>query len=197
MATKQAGSEDFGYYDTISNLSALEASDKVSFPPEQLAVLVRNDEQVRKERDMIRTDEVEGTAGKKLEPVHGYLGKVNVNSGSTTGYELKHTLLGGHVPRQQLETLSSTDFAHFFYKVLQCEDALKVYAKYVNVNARSTLATTPPISATVQVQELPVRKRQSGSKDGVKKVILCKKCKARFSGPRKHTNMKSHMCMKG
>ncbi|SCW01012.1 LAFE_0D03136g1_1 [Lachancea fermentati] len=193
-----------GYYDTIAGLSALECSQKVSLTEKQLEELVAVDAEERQKRDNI--DESLQVKDKKRIPIHGYLGKIDTTAAANANHDLKHTLLGGHVPRAQLEILSSTDFAHYFHKVLDCEKALEVYDHFINQNQSrgGTHGTpTPPASVTpstpipfgdVQIQDMHRKPKES---DGVKKVILCKRCKARFSGPRRFTNMKKHMCMRG
>lgn len=199
---------DLGYYDTIAGLSALECSHKVHLSHGQLQELCTKDINARNNTDNLNevTDEKDKKE-KRRAPVHGYLSKNEANMAADSGYELQHTLLGGHVPRATLEALSSTDFAHYFHKVVDFNKAIQVYNNFaiqnsaVSSSSASTpvLSTTPTTPIVTNDASLPdVNKRPRPQQhDGVKKVILCKLCKARFSGPRRFTNMKKHMCMRG
>ncbi|CUS22922.1 LAQU0S07e03246g1_1 [Lachancea quebecensis] len=195
---------DLGYYDTISGLSALESSHKISLPEGQLLELCTRDSNARKDRDNINeAAEEKDRRDKRRTPVHGYLSKTDPNVTLSSTYELNHTLLGGHVPRATLEALSSTDFAQYFQKVIDFEKALQTHNYFAaqNVNAVSTVPSSPASSLTPSTpapasQVDNTRRPRSQQSDGVKKVILCKLCKARFSGPRRFTNMKKHMCMR-
>lgn len=122
--------EDSGhsnYYDLISGLSAFECSHEVLLSAGELEQLVESsDEECCKNGET--TDDESSTIEKKRLTVHGYLGgKVDLTEASNASYDLSHTLLGGYVPRRQLESLSSIDFAHYFHKSLECENALRNY----------------------------------------------------------------------
>ncbi|SCU93769.1 LADA_0G04808g1_1 [Lachancea dasiensis] len=213
--------QSLGYYDTISGLSALECSHKVHLSVEQLQQLCTLDKKARKIQDGVddNGDENERRIRKRA-PVHGYLSKIDATIKLDLSNELQHTLLGGHVPRSQLEALSSTDFANYFHKMVDFEKATQtfdMFAHQATMVATAVPTPTPPPSITptttpltrtefTETAEAVRRSRpqlnsnnsSSGSSaGGVKKVILCKKCKARFSGPRRFTNMKKHMCMRG
>ncbi|SCU87489.1 LAMI_0D06260g1_1 [Lachancea mirantina] len=203
-----------GYYDTIAGLSGFECSHKVRLSLKQLEELTSRDVKARKGRENVETLEdldKKDKKDKKRPPVHGYLGKIDAAAAANVTNEMildtTHVLLGGHVPIAQLEALSSSDFALYFKKNLECEVAMASYDHFVNQgpSRQAQLGTpTPSSSATpsapqvakddTQVQETNVKPKET---DGVKKVILCKRCKARFSGPRRFTNMRQHMCMRG
>ncbi|CAR23382.1 LDB7-like protein [Lachancea thermotolerans] len=195
---------DLGYYDTISGLSALECSHKVTLSQGQLLELCTKDSNAREDRDNTKgTTEEKDRKDKRRTPVHGYLSKTDPNITLSSTYELNHTLLGGHVPRATLEALSSTDFAQYFQKVIDFEKALQTHNYFAaqNVNTVPTVPSSPASSLTPSTpvpasQVENTRRPRSQQSDGVKKVILCKLCKARFSGPRRFTNMKKHMCMR-
>ncbi|CEP60481.1 Ldb7p LALA0_S01e11892g [Lachancea lanzarotensis] len=205
---------NLGYYDIIAGLSALECSHKTRLSQEQLQALCRIDQQAKKTRDQTSDEQLDESHRRERRrvPVHGYLSKVDATLKLENAGDLQHTLLGGHVPRSQLEALSSTNFASYFQKLIDFDKTAEAFSIFVNaaaIRATAIAATpSPPSSATPSVQpgalegneglELTKKLQASTSNnDGVKKVILCKKCKARFSGPRRFTNMKKHMCMRG
>ncbi|AMD22258.1 HGL082Cp [Eremothecium sinecaudum] len=230
-------SEIRSYYDVISDLSCFESSDKVSFTREQLSELVQQEVDNRAARDDLSKSSIDFDASKRI-PMHSYLGPLSAQDAEEASkhlgvYNLNHTLLGGYVPRNQLESLSSTDFAHYLHKVLECEGPLESYAKYVNVGripigsvdpanespvpltARAPTQVqlpgslgsaqgigktqTPSNSATPSIGTPPVVNTtiKKAGESHVKKVVLCKLCKKRFSGPRRFTEFSNHMCMKG
>ncbi|SCU92802.1 LAME_0F01552g1_1 [Lachancea meyersii CBS 8951] len=201
-----------GYYDTIAGLSSLECSHKAHISPEQLQALCKIDQEARKTRDEACDGRLENDLReRRCIPVHGYLSKIDAQISLDNVNELQHTLLGGHVPRAQLEALSSTDFANYFHKLIDFDKAIQAFNFYVThsaVNATAAVTPTPPLSATPTVplaaggtsesiESVRKPKPLASNNGGVKKVILCKRCKARFSGPRRFTNMKKHMCMRG
>lgn len=224
-----------GYYDVISHLSYFESSSKVSFSREQLLELVQQEMENRMVRDNLTRSNVNIDFSKRT-PMHSYLGPLTARHAEEASknlrfYNLKHALLGGYVPRNQLESLSSTDFAHYLHKVLECEEPLESYVKYVNVDRMptdtvSSMNESPvPLAAKSCEQVQPVNTSGSSSvcraqtssnsaahytsslavmntitkkagESHVKKVVLCKLCKKRFSGPRRFTEFSNHMCMK-
>ncbi|SCU84556.1 LAFA_0D10616g1_1 [Lachancea sp. 'fantastica'] len=201
-----------GYYDIISGLSALECSHRTCLSPEQLQAFCRIDQQAKKTRDQTIDEQDESHRRERRRiPVHGYLSKADAGLKLENGNDLQHTLLGGHVPRSQLEALSSTDFARYFQKLIDFEKTTEAFNVFVNstaTRAANVAATpTPPSSALPSGQAGALAgnddaglaakpKLTTSGNDSVKKVILCKKCKARFSGPRRFTNMNKHMCMR-
>ncbi|AAS54402.1 AGL088Cp [Eremothecium gossypii ATCC 10895] len=228
-------SETRSYYSVISDLSCFEASDKVSFTREQLMELTQQEVDAREMRDNLERSEWET---RKRLPMHSYLGQLAARDAEEAAkhpgyYTLQHTLLGGYVPRHQLESLSSTDFAHYLHKVLECEGPLDSYGKYVNVgripigsaevaaespmplavkapvpmpgllgtpgSSSSTKVQTPSSSATPSAGTPPIVNTtiKKAGESHIKKVVLCKLCKKRFSGPRRFTEFSNHMCMKG
>ncbi|SCV00536.1 LANO_0F07360g1_1 [Lachancea nothofagi CBS 11611] len=202
--------QTLGYYDTIAGLSALECSHKVHLSQEQLQELCESDREARDARDETNSQSDENERREKRRaPVHGYLSKIDTSIALDTSSELQHTLLGGHVPRGQLEALSSTDFANYFHKLIDFEKATQAFNLFANQTAMASVAVvtpTPPPSTTpttplarTEYSEPAetVKKLKTPTNNGIKKVILCKRCKARFSGPRRFTNMKKHMCMRG
>ncbi|EDO17619.1 hypothetical protein Kpol_1061p44 [Vanderwaltozyma polyspora DSM 70294] len=172
------------YYDVIAGLSAFEKSNDVTLSNEELRELTTiNDKdgddelQSNENEENLKNDEEKGKM-----VVHGYLGgKVDLSEASNATYDLSHTLLGGYVPKKQLESLSSIDFAHYFHKSLECENALEVYDLLVGNEYRH-----------VQQQQY---RSDSQNKDGnVRKVVICKNCKSRFTGPNRMKSLYKHNC---
>ncbi|AET41080.1 Ldb7p Ecym_7234 [Eremothecium cymbalariae DBVPG len=228
-------SEIRSYYNVISDLSCFESSDKVSFTEEQLLELTQQEYDNRETRDDLSKSGLHFDPIKRI-PMHSYLGPLTARDAEEAAkhlgfYNLKHTLLGGYVPRNQLESLSSTDFAHYLHKILECEGPLDSYSKYVNVgripigsidpvnelpvplsaktpvqvqagtpgSSSSTKVQTPSSSATPSAGTPPIVNTtiKKAGESHIKKVVLCKLCKKRFSGPRRFTEFSNHMCMKG
>lgn len=179
-----------GYYDVIAGLSAFESSQEVTFSREDLQELVKEEEELAKQ-----TGKVEDDTRRKRTTVHGYLGgKVDINEASNASYDLSHTLLGGYVPKRQLESLSSIDFAHYFHKSLECEDALQVYDVYVG-NGYGRI--TPQLNRmATPTSEAEANGRETITEPGkmVRKVIVCRRCKSRFVGPKRKHDLEKHEC---
>lgn len=184
------------YYDIIAGLAAFECSQEVTFNPLDLQELVKQPDEAKKPSSTIDDD-----PRKKRTIVHGYLGgKVDLNEASNASYDLSHTLLGGYVPKRQLESLSSIDFAHYFHKLLECENALQVYellvgTGYGRIPAHINGRVAAPVEAAVT--------SAAGAIDGegaaapprsVRKVVVCKRCRTRFTGPRRMQELEKHAC---
>ncbi|CDH09323.1 related to Chromatin structure-remodeling complex protein RSC14 [Zygosaccharomyces bailii ISA1307] len=173
-----------GYYDVIAGLAAFECSQDVSLTTQELDELVKAEDD--KQTQVIPNSANEETRKKKV-TVHGYLGgKVDLDEASNASYDLSHTLLGGYVPKRQLESLSSIDFAHYFHKSLECESALQVYDSFMASNFRRA-----PALPTDPVQD----NLHSGTPSpAVRKSLVCKKCGARFSGSHRMHRLRKHTC---
>lgn len=190
------------YYDIIAGLSAFECSQDVSLNPHDLQELVTEGDESDEQPEKVEED-----VKRKRNTVHGYLGgKVDLNEATNASYDLSHTLLGGYVPKRQLESLSSIDFAHYFHKSLECENALQVYDLLVgsgygripvHINGKSGDSRE---STTASTSNNPVdsngseARTESRDNKAVRKVVVCKKCKSRFSGPRRMQMFKNHVC---
>ena len=119
--------EKKNYYDIIAGLSAFESSQEVTLSSNELEELVKNTESTPETPKQVIQEDTEKIDKKRM-TVHGYLGgKVDLTEATNASYDLSHTLLGGYVPKRQLESLSSIDFAHYFHKSLECENALQLY----------------------------------------------------------------------
>lgn len=188
------------YYDIIAGLSAFECSQEVILSPQDLLELVTEDTEPNDEPESTVDDK-----GKKRTTVHGYLGgKVDLNEASNASYDLSHTLLGGYVPKRQLESLSSIDFAHYFHKSLECEGALQVYDLlmgndyrrlnlHINGNSsrEDTTTTTTPPPNSIENESGDTRTNHNKV---VRKAIICKKCGAKFVGSTRMKMLKKHSC---
>lgn len=172
------------YYDVIGGLAAFECSQEVSLNPQELTELIKAEDD--KQAQMIPNNANEETRRKKV-TVHGYLGgKVDLDEASNASYDLSHTLLGGYVPKRQLESLSSIDFAHYFHKSLECESALQVYDSFMANNFRRATA-------------VPMDPPQDNSHNGtpspaIRKSLLCKKCGSKFTGSHRMHRLRKHVC---
>lgn len=184
-----------GYYDVIAGLSAFECSQEVVFSREDLVELVKAEEELAKQNGKPEED-----VRRKRTTVHGYLGgKVDLNEASNASYDLSHTLLGGYVPKRQLESLSSIDFAHYFHKSLECEDALQIYEVFVGngynqipaqLNSRMISNTSPGTPASGSDNN----GKETVPSKVVRRVIVCRRCKSRFVGPRRKQELEKHEC---
>ncbi|CCK69403.1 Ldb7p KNAG_0C02920 [Huiozyma naganishii CBS 8797] len=189
------------YYDIISALSAVEKSQDVVFTPEELVELTAPLEQGRSNDPQSDTKK----DGKPRINVHGYMGDVKVNpvEASKVEYDLSHTLLGGYVPRKQLESLSSVDFAHYFHKALECENTLQIYDMFVPQKSamHQVLAGRLDHDTTQQNQQQQQQQQQRTTYQRVdaagrivKKVLVCKRCSSKFQGPHRWKQLKQHVC---
>lgn len=175
------------YYDVIAGLAAFECSQEVTFNPHDLQELVKQPDESQKPFN----DE---NSRKKRTIVHGYLGgKVDMNEASNASYDLSHTLLGGYVPKRQLESLSSIDFAHYFHKSLECENALQVYDLFVGTGYGRIPAHINGREAA-PVENATIAERTSTPAKSVRKVVVCKRCRSRFAGPRRMQELEKHAC---
>lgn len=178
------------YYDIIAGLAAFECSQEVTFNRHDLQELVK---QPTESQSVTRNTEDE--TRRKRTIVHGYLGgKVDINEASNASYDLSHTLLGGYVPKRQLESLSSIDFAHYFHKSLECEDALQVYDLFVGTGyGRIPAHINGQVAAPVEAATARDSRLESPAKS-VRKVVVCKRCGARAHGPRRVQELENHVC---
>lgn len=188
------------YYDIIAGLSAFEYSHEVTLSPQDLLELVTEDAEPNEEPESMFDDKK-----KKRTTVHGYLGgKVDINEASNASYDLSHTLLGGYVPKRQLESLSSIDFAHYFHKSLECEGALQVYDLlmgndyrrlnlHINGNSsrEGTTTTATPPSNSIESEAGATRTNHHRV---VRKAVICKKCGAKFVGSTRMKMLGKHIC---
>ncbi|QLQ79801.1 hypothetical protein HG537_0C04500 [Torulaspora globosa] len=186
-----------GYYDVIAGLSAFECSQEVTFSREDLLELVKAEEEVAKQNGKPEED-----VRRKRTTVHGYLGgKVDLNEASNAIYDLSHTLLGGYVPKRQLESLSSVDFAHYFHKTLECEDALQIYEVFVGngygqiaAQLNSRMINTGDTSPGTPASGSDNNGTETVPAKVVRRVIVCRRCKSRFVGPRRKQELEKHEC---
>ncbi|CCF59884.1 hypothetical protein KAFR_0I01030 [Kazachstania africana CBS 2517] len=173
------------YYDILAGLSAFERSHEVSFTLEELKELVKP----KKDDEKKKLQEGSKKSSKRI-TVHGYLGgKVDLTEASNANYDLSHTLLGGYVPKKQLESLSSIDFAHYFHKSLDCEDALKIYDLFIssyNGNRINKMGSTGLANGSLS--------RLSTDGKPLRKVLVCKKCHSKFYGINRMKQLKKHDC---
>lgn len=195
------------YYDIIAGLAAFEKSQAVSLTPEELLELTtisNNTKEEKKKEDHSETEikpdnsigekKVEDTEAEEDKPkinIHGYLGgKVDLSEATNVNYDLGHTLLGGYVPKKQLESLSSLDFAHYFHKSLECEDALQIYDLFIPTSNKMHMLLNTNGNDTSKIT--PDRITPEGKI--IRKVIICKKCKSKFYGPTRLQQLKKHDC---
>ena len=171
------------YYDVIAGLSAFEKSNDVTLTIEELKELTEVESDKEDKAKKLSKDEQHKEDENKVRMnVHGYLGgRVDLSEAPNTTYDLSHALLGGFVPRRQLESLSSIDFAQYFHKSLECENALEVYDLLVGNEYR-------------HVQQQQHRNEIDNKDKVVRKVIVCKKCQARFMGPDRMKSLYKHNC---
>lgn len=197
--------ETTSYYDVIGTLSSFECSQEVTFNQEELTELTKESTE----------DKPQDKSNNERIKVHSYLGgKIDTKEASQANYDLGHTLLGGYVPQHQLECLSSIDFAHYFNRTLDCEDALKIYETFLPAGSRQCmlLSTQHDIEAKVKAKaqaKLEKKQRASGADpngnqdervlpDGkiVRKVIVCRRCNRKFRGSDRMKQLKRHECTK-
>ncbi|CCD22491.1 Ldb7p NDAI_0A03340 [Naumovozyma dairenensis CBS 421] len=170
------------YYDVISGLAALERSHQITFSQDELLQLTENSKKVRKSKNEKR--KIIDTAVRPT--IHSYLGGT-INVTDKTNYDVSHTLLGNHVPKSQLETLSSIDFAQLFHKYLSCEDVLQIHDIFFSNSFPNTFSSPP-----VDIHNEDTNKE--GEKAKVRKVIICKRCNSRFTGRNRMSLLKKHTC---
>ncbi|CCE63554.1 hypothetical protein TPHA_0F00680 [Tetrapisispora phaffii CBS 4417] len=188
---KMEGTQKKNYYDVIAGLSAFEKSNEVTLSIQELEELTstKKDDTEKDNVDSITKKKILQEDEKKSKMiVHGYLGgKVDLSHASNATYDLSHCLLGGFVPKPQLETLSSVDFANYFHRSLECENALEVYDFLVGNEYRH-----------VQQQQLKQNQDSEGYKskneNAVRKVIVCKKCNSKFKGQNRLRMLYNHIC---
>lgn len=214
------------YYDIIAGLSAFEKSQDVVLTREELVELTSVDdtkrvdeektdgkEETSKEEEEKR-EEVEEVEEKKA-PVkrhrpslHNFLGgKVDIQEVQTAQHNLSHTLLGAYVPKKQLESLSSLDFAQYFHKALECEESLQIYDLFIqptqNKIQNSILLNNAMNNSLANIHgmsesdpEHNPRVYQWTKPDGktVKKVVICNRCGNKFSGQNRMKQLAQHRC---
>ncbi|EJT41661.1 LDB7-like protein [Saccharomyces kudriavzevii IFO 1802] len=175
---------NMGYYAVLAGLSALEKSPQVVFTAAELQQLTQ---QCSSANESARDREIsEGKVSKpKRVAVHGYLGgKVSLADAAQVEYEVGHSLLGSYVPRQQLEALSSVDFAHHFHRTLECKAALETHDVFLAGAGQLSL----PFQSHIDSPKDNDLKRK-------RKVMICKRCQSRFSGPQRRSQIKEHVCV--
>ena len=196
--------ETKNYYDVIGALSSFECSQEVTFNSEELTELTKQP----------KLDIQDDKADNERIKVHSYLGgKIDTKEASQAHYDLGHTLLGGYVPPHQLESLSSIDFAHYFNKTIDCEEALKIYETFLPASSRQCmlLSTQHDIEAKAKAKaqaKLEKKQKTSGTDsngnddervlpDGkiVRKVIICRRCNRKFRGADRMKQLKRHECI--
>ena len=195
--------ETNNYYDVIDVLSSFECSQEVTFNAEELTELTKQPTE-NKEQDKTENERIK---------VHSYLGgKIDTKEASQAHYDLGHTLLGGYVPQHQLESLSSIDFAHYFNKTIDCDQALKIYETFLPASSRQCmlLSTQHDIEAKAKAKaqaKLEKKHKAAGTDatgdddervlpDGkiVRKVIMCRRCNRKFRGADRMKQLKRHEC---
>lgn len=187
------------YYEVIAGLASFEHSQDVSLSTSELQDLIKAENQKKEIESQPNT--VSEEPKKKKVTVHGYLGgKVDLDEASNASYDLSHTLLGGYVPRKQLESLSSVDFAHYFHKSLECEDALQIYDLFVANNFRRATALPATVSHINSNNNNNGHitsnhgESQSSPAPTIRKSLICKKCGTKFSGSHRMHRLRKHNC---
>ncbi|KAK5782461.1 Ldb7p PWA37_000605 [Arxiozyma heterogenica] len=148
--------------------------------------------------------------------LHGYLGgKVDMEEIKVAQHDLSHTLLGSYIPKRQLESLTSLDFAQYFHKALECEESLQIYDLFIqpveniksssvapkkieNGNSNNSNNITKDSLKEIDPSDLEHNQRvyQWTKPDGkvVRKVVLCNRCNGRFFGPNRMKQLLQHNC---
>ncbi|CAB4255092.1 similar to Saccharomyces cerevisiae YBL006C LDB7 Component of the RSC chromatin remodeling complex [Maudiozyma barnettii] len=196
------------YYEVIGALSSFETSQEVVLSHEEL-------KQLTEQKDS--TEQKKTLGDKERIPVHTYLGsKVDMKEAAHASYDLSHTILGGYVPQRQLESLSSVDFAHYFNRTLDCDEALQIYDIFLPASARQCMLLSTQNEIDVRVKAKAKAKLERKQKaaaaaadsangtdervlpDGkiVRKVIVCKRCNRKFRGEDRMKQLKKHECTK-
>lgn len=184
------------YYDVIRGLASLDRSHQVSFNKGELRELVKNriENMEPAVTDLYRNN-------KNRINIHGYLGgKVDMKQITEMTYDLDHNLLGGFVPRQQLETLSSADFARYFHKKIECGNSLRTYDTFLS-DVHFGLMAKPK---KIEMNETAENKDTAENKETkpvttptsahIRKVVVCKRCNSRFVGPSRMKSLRRHNC---
>lgn len=208
------------YYDIIAGLSAFDKSQDVVLSRTELEELTEEKEETQTDsmgnefKDEIDDNKEKGEqkSNRQRRPIlHDYLGgKVDTQELQTVQHDLSHTLLGGYVPKKQLESLSSLDFAQYFHKALECEESLQIYDLFIQPTQNKPiqsyfLGNTPDpgaIDAQVEETSAPLgpekdpKVYQWTKPDGkiVKKVVICNRCHSRFSGQNRMKQLVQHHC---
>lgn len=185
------------YYAAISGLASLDRSHQVHFSKGELRELVKNrlENMAPTATDLYRNN-------KNRINIHGYLGgKVNMKEITELTYDLDHNLLGGYVPRQQLETLSSADFARYFHKKIECGTTMRTYDTFLTdshfglmAKPRRTEPATTTSGATNIDQKVEKKPITTPASAHIRKVIVCKRCNSRFAGPSRMKSLRRHIC---
>ncbi|KAG0662451.1 hypothetical protein C6P44_002241 [Monosporozyma unispora] len=203
------------YYDIIAGLSAFEKSQDVVLTREELVELTTVDtvEDNKKKEDKDEKKEEEGEEVKEprkrhRQNLHSYLGgKVDMSEIQTAQHNLSHTLLGAYVPKKQLESLSSLDFAQYFHKALECEESLHIYDLFIqptqnkiqnsillNNAMNISMANTPEISESDPAHNPKVYQWTKPDGKIVRKVVICNHCHSRFFGQNRMKQLAQHHC---
>ncbi|KOH00838.1 Ldb7p [Saccharomyces eubayanus] len=174
---------NMGYYDVLAGLAALEKSPQVVFTAAELQQLTQ-----RSSADDDSAKKRENTSGKVSKPkrvgMHGYLGgKVSLADAAQVEYEVGHSLLGSYVPKQQLEALSSVDFAHHFHRTLECKTALETHDVFLAGAGQLSLPFQSPMDSP---SDSDLKRKR--------KVMICKRCQLRFVGPHRRSRLREHAC---
>ncbi|KAL3231690.1 Chromatin structure-remodeling complex protein RSC14 [Nakaseomyces bracarensis] len=205
------------YYGALAGLASLDRSHQVNFSDGELVELVKN----RRENLEPQSEDLYRNNKNRIN-IHGSLGgKVDMKEITEMTYDLDHNLLGGYVPRQQLETLSSADFARYFHKKIECGNSLRAYDTFLadthfglmakpqkksseaqpnNATATDSAATVATTTATTTTtptntsESTVAAKVATPTSSHVRKVVVCKRCRARFIGPSRMKSLRRHNC---
>ena len=221
------------YYDIIAGLSAFEKSQDVVLTKQELIELtkgqneeidggknieINNKDEIKDSNDSSNSNQeivTKQSMKRRQRPnLHGYLGgKVDMEKIKTAQHDLSHTLLGSYIPKRQLESLTSLDFAQYFHKALECEESLQIYDLFIqptqvikgrsmiSKNSSSTSSSnTPPGSSSENSDPMDPehnpRVYQWTKPDGkvIRKVVICNRCNSRFFGPNRMKQLAQHSC---
>ncbi|CAI4037238.1 hypothetical protein SMKI_02G1060 [Saccharomyces mikatae IFO 1815] len=175
---------NMGYYEVIAGLSALEKSPQVVFSAAELQQLTQQSADTNKNTKGSENSKMRISRPKRV-AVHGYLGgKVSLADAAQVEYEVGHSLLGSYVPRQQLEALSSVDFAHHFHRTLECKTALETHDVFLAGAGQLSL----PFQSHIESPREDELKRK-------RKVLICKRCQSRFIGTHRRSQLREHACV--
>lgn len=208
------------YYDIIAGLSAFEKSQDVVLTKEELVELTTVDS-IEKDNDK-ETNSKDGNTKEEAEkkaPVkrhrpnlHTFLGgKVDIQEVQTAQHDLSHTLLGAYVPKKQLESLSSLDFAQYFHKALECEESFQIYDLFIqptqnkiqnsillnnamNNSLNNSMTNIPGMTSSDPEHNPKVYQWTKPDGKIVKKVVICNRCGNKFSGQNRMKQLAQHHC---
>lgn len=213
-----------GYYDILGALSTFEVSQEVSLTHEELTQLAQ-EAQKESEGGDVQGKKTDGNSESgdadandkddddERTPVHSYLGgRVKVKEAALASYDLGHTLLGGYVPQHQLESLSSIDFANYFRRTLENEDAVQIFDTFLPASSRTYMlpstqaerdaqagvegstATNAATAAAQAAENAANYERVLPDGKIVRKVVVCKRCNRKFRGIDRMKQLRKHEC---